>query len=428
MNPSFWYAARYWVQAKCLSPLRTGGTDGDTETVLTGPDGICFLQGSSLAGAFRDWTASQMDEKIVNELFGAPQTEGRLIFSDGKFDPDTRVGQRPRLRIDRVTGTAAQGGKFDLAQVETGARFAFEILWKGDAPCPEQQQAIQAMLAAMNAGQIRLGAQKNNGLGRVQLAVSLQEFDMHQPAQRRAWLEETGEGRALPLQAINSPRTSFVLEGRVEGLLVKAAAAQAKADEKGSYTPNLEENGVPVLPGSSIKGTIRSWSERILKSNALPEKVTDELFGRSADSKQKGLAGKIRVEDLRMDQAQRRQISRIRINRFTGGVIRQGLMTEEPLSTPVRLELSVSQPSELEGALLVYALRDLGLGLYSLGSGWAIGRGVMQAEVLTICQPDGTKATLFFKQGRASRLEDPAGLVAKWMKAWKENRLCDRNA
>src|SRR5699024_706361 len=101
--------ARYWVQAKCLSPLRTGGTDGDTETVLTGPDGICFLQGSSLAGAFRDWTASQMDEKIVNELFGAPQTEGRLIFSDGKFDPDTRVGQRPRLRIDRVTGTAAQG-------------------------------------------------------------------------------------------------------------------------------------------------------------------------------------------------------------------------------------------------------------------------------------------------------------------------------
>lgn len=427
MNPSFWYAARYWVQAQCLSPLRTGGTGGDTETVLTGPDGICFLQGSSLAGAFRDWTASQMGEKTVNELFGAPQTEGRLIFSDGKFDPDTRVGQRPRLRIDRVTGTAAQGGKFDLAQVETGSRFAFEILWKGNTPCPEQQQAIQAMLAAMNAGQIRLGAQKNNGLGRVQLAVSLQEFDMHQPAQRRAWLEETGEGRALPLQAINSPRTSFVLEGRVEGLLVKASAAQAKGEEKGSYTPNLKENGVPVLPGSSIKGAVRSWAERIAKSSGLPEsvtdKLTDKLFGCSAGTGQERLAGRVRVEDLQLNQAQKCQISRIRINRFTGGVIRQGLMTEEPLSTPVRLELSVTQPTGLEGALLVYALRDLGLGLYSLGSGWAIGRGVMQADRLTVCQPDGTKAVLFFQEGRANRLEDPDGLMAGWMKAWKENRV-----
>lgn len=423
MNPSFWYAVRYQVEAQCLSPLRTGGTDGDTETVLTGPDGVHFLQGSSLAGGFRDWVTGCWGPEMAGTLFGSNQAEGSLVISDGRFDSRTAVQQRPRLRIDRVRGTADKGGKFDLAQVAAGSRFCFEMVWRGTEPCPEQRQAVKAMLEAMNSGEIRLGAQKNNGLGRVQLTVHQKSFDMHQEADRTAWLEETGAGTLLPLETAASIRTVFVLEGKVDGLLVKAAAAQAKAEEKGSYTPNLEENGVPVLPGSSIKGVIRSWAERIVKSSSLPESVTDKLFGCSAGARQEGLAGRVRVEDLQLNQAQKCQISRIRINRFTGGVIRQGLMTEEPLSTPVRLELSVTQPTGLEGALLVYALRDLGLGLYSLGSGWAIGRGVMQADRLTVCQPDGTKAVLFFQEGRANRLEDPDGLMAGWMKAWKENRV-----
>lgn len=423
MNPSFWYAVRYQVEAQCLSPLRTGGTDGDTETVLTGPDGIHFLQGSSLAGAFRDWVTGCRSPEIAEALFGSNQAEGSLVISDGRFDPRTAVQQRPRVRIDRVCGTADKGGKFDVAQVAAGSRFCFEMVWRGTDPCPEQQQTAKAMLEAMNSGEIRLGAQKSNGLGRVQLTVHQKSFDMHQEADRTAWLEETGAGTLLPLETAAPMRTVFLLEGKVDGLLVKAAAAQAKAEEKGSYTPNLEENGVPILPGSSIKGVVRSWAERIVKSSGLPESVTDKLFGCSAGAGQEGLAGRVRVEELQLNQAQKRQISRIRINRFTGDVIRQGLMTEEPLSTPVRLELSAVQPTGLEGALLVYALRDLGLGLYSLGSGWAIGRGVMQADSLTVCQPDGTKAVLFFEKGRASRLEDPDGLMAGWMKAWKENRV-----
>lgn len=423
MNPSFWYAVRYQVEAQCLSPLRTGGTDGDTETVLTGPDGVHFLQGSSLAGGFRDWVTGCWGPEMAGTLFGSNQAEGSLVISDGRFDSRTAVQQRPRLRIDRVRGTADKGGKFDLAQVAAGSRFCFEMVWRGTELCPEQQQAVKAMLEAMNSGEIRLGAQKNNGLGRVQLTVHQKSFDMHQEADRTAWLEETGAGTLLPLEAAAPMRTVFVLEGKVDGLLVKAAAAQAKAEEKGSYTPNLEENGMPVLPGSAIKGVVRSWAERIVKSSSLPESVTDKLFGCSAGARQEGLAGRVRVEDLQLNQAQKCQISRIRINRFTGGVIRQGLMTEEPLSTPVRLELSVTQPTGLERALLVYALRDLGLGLYSLGSGWAISRGVMQADRLTVCQPDGTKAVLFFQEGRANRLEDPDGLMAGWMKAWKENRV-----
>ena len=128
------------------------------------------------------------------------------------------------------------------------------------------------------------------------------------------------------------------------------------------------------------------------------------------------------VEDLRLDQAQTRKISRIRINRFTGGVIRQGLLTEEPLSTPVRLELSVRQGSDVECALLLYALRDLGLGLYNLGSGGAIGRGYVNVSEIAVAGPQGKLAALHFDEERSFRLDDPDDLVAGWMQAWREAR------
>ena len=126
------------------------------------------------------------------------------------------------------------------------------------------------------------------------------------------------------------------------------------------------------------------------------------------------------VEDLRLAQAQTRKISRIRINRFTGGVIRQGLLMEEPLSTPVRLELSVRQGSDVECALLLYALRDLGLGLYNLGSGGAIGRGYVNVSEIVVTGPEGRQATLRFDGEQRCQLDDPNNLVADWMQAWKE--------
>ena len=437
MKAAFWYAARYRVEARCLSPLRTGGTDGDSETVLTGPDGVCFVQGSSLAGAFRGWLEEDGEHMTLAEpLFGSQKGSGSLIVSDGRFDMAAQVSTRPRLRINAETGSADPGGKFDIAQVNTGADFVFELVWLGQEEAPKQLQAIEAMLAAMDAGQIRLGAQKNNGFGKVGLTVTRQFYDMRRPEDRTAWLEgiDRGQPFALP-EVVPDRRVYFILTGQIDGLLVKSSARlpkeerkdKQKADEnkkgkdKGSYTPNLTENNVPVLPGSSIKGAVRAQAERIAKSIDLDGKLVSNLFGNAPDA-ETGRAGRVMVEDLRLDQAQTRKISRIRINRFTGGVIRQGLLMEEPLSTPVRLELSVRQGSDVECALLLYALRDLGLGLYNLGSGGAIGRGYVNVSEIAVAGPQGKLAALHFDEERSCRLDDPDDLVAGWMQAWREAR------
>ena len=435
MKAAFWYAARYRVEARCLSPLRTGGTDGDSETVLTGLDGVCFVQGSSLAGAFRGWLEEDGEHMTLAEpLFGSQKGSGSLIVSDGRFDMAAQVSTRPRLRINGKTGSADPGGKFDLAQVNAGADFVFELVWLGQEEAPKQLQAIEAMLAAIDVGQIRLGAQKNNGFGKVGLTVTRQFYDMRRPEDRTAWLEgiDRGQPFALP-EVVPDRRVYFILTGQIDGLLVKSSARllkeeckdKKKADEnkkgkdKGSYTPNLTENDVRVLPGSSIKGAVRAQAERIAKSINLDGKLVSNLFGNAPDA-ETGRAGRVMVEDLRLDQAQTRKISRIRINRFTGGVIRQGLLMEEPLSTPVRLELSVRQGSDVECALLLYALRDLSLGLYNLGSGGAIGRGYVNVLEIVVTGPEGRQATLRFDGEQRCQLDDPNNLVADWMQAWKE--------
>ena len=53
MAATYTYAVRYEAEARCSTPLRTGGSDGDTEQILRSCDGTALLQGSSIAGALR---------------------------------------------------------------------------------------------------------------------------------------------------------------------------------------------------------------------------------------------------------------------------------------------------------------------------------------------------------------------------------------
>ena len=55
MRATFTMAARYQVCAVCQSPIRTGGTGLTTEQLLTDTQGRPYFQGTSLAGALREY-------------------------------------------------------------------------------------------------------------------------------------------------------------------------------------------------------------------------------------------------------------------------------------------------------------------------------------------------------------------------------------
>lgn len=254
MAATYTYAARYEAQARCATPLRTGGIDGDTERILRSWDGTALIQGSSIAGAMREHLAA-LDPDMAEKLFGSQKQSGRLIVSDGVFDADAQCQTRSRLRIDRATGTAAAGGKFDVAHLAADSRFSFTLTWLGLTRDEGELRAVEGLLAALHSGQIRLGGQKSGGFGRVRLTVRRRCFDLTDPADRRAWLADEPADELLTLpEETGGGRVTFVLTGRADSLLIRSGAPLENGERRGAYTPNLTENGRPVLPGSSIKG------------------------------------------------------------------------------------------------------------------------------------------------------------------------------
>lgn len=425
----------YRVNATLVSPLRTGGTDGDAETVLRDACGCPYVQGTSIAGAMREWLNLYAPEYTAR-LMGEPKDgqknryrddhrgSGRLVVSDGIFGSNAEQYIRPRLKINEKTGTAKDGAKFDMAHIGAGSDFEFTITWLGNPQQKAELAVVEQILAAMNAGEIRLGGQKTNGFGCIKVDVWKCAFDLTKAEDRQAWLKAwqdesktVGEKLSLPkLQHTSLVR--FTLTGMADSLLVRAAAVEQTEDEI-SFTPNIIEGGCPILPGSSVKGAVKSRAKSIAALVGISKEKFDEIFGRGAEAENDdcGVAGRVCFTDLRLRPLHEAPlINRIRINKFTGGVIQQGLFREQPVYAPISLELTVPD-DPIACALLLYALRDLGYGLYNLGGNGSIGRGFIRTETICMEAPDGRRACIKMEDGNAV-LEDPSGLVAEWLKAW----------
>lgn len=245
MRAVFTTAIRYKVNAVCETPLRTGGAAGNTESVLRDSFGNAFLQGSSLAGALRNWLENNGEQKTAKALFGSQEHEGRLIVSDAVLRADAEQAIRPRLRIDEKNGTAADKGKFDVAHIVSGSQLDFELTWLGNGRDDEEIMTVERMLGAVNSGEIRLGAQKSNGFGRLTLCVRKRSYDLMNKADRAAWIEDRDDGDEIKLpENVTDRRVTFVLEGIADSVLIRASAPVYEGDQ--SYTVNIEENGHPM--------------------------------------------------------------------------------------------------------------------------------------------------------------------------------------
>lgn len=427
MRSGYNYVLRYRVEVTCVSPLRTGGAARDPEQVLRRPDGTPYLQGSSLAGALRDWREDET-------LFGSQDREGQLIVSDLEFCPDASQGARPRLRIDGATGTGADRAKFDVTALLPGTRGVFTLVWQGEAPPEQAMPVLESYLAALHQGEIRLGAQKSNGFGQVRLSVWRRRYDLRDPEDRTAWLaalpgdetdkkDEQNEAVALEGGA-GGDMVTFRVTARLRHLLIKASAPAGVGQDK-IDAPPMEENGTLLLPGSSIKGALRAHITEIAPFCLGPDwgRRLDGFFGRSSvkgpdGAQDNGIAGKARCSDGVFQDAHSCTLHRIRINRISGGVMYKALFAEQPVTATV--SWTITAPARAAGcALLLLALRDLGLGLYALGSGSSIGHGRAEWVHAEIDVP-GRQTVTLDSRPHGVALEDPVGVTQGWLDACKE--------
>jgi CRISPR/Cas system CSM-associated protein Csm3 (group 7 of RAMP superfamily) len=282
------------------SPLHVGGMGLDpAESLPIAVDGRgrLYVPGTSLAGALRSWMrgASDSDGPEMDGLWGyaTPGAKdghaSRVVIHDAlvtrsdRLDlhglptdplPASQMEVRTSVGIDRVTGTAASEILSSRSVIPPGHYIRFELDVESADNEPQDRARVKALLDALAAREIRLGAATSRGLGAVRLLddpldILIDRFDS--PEGLIALLRQD-PGRALPLSALSGTPD---LPPRRERLEVRISWRPLAPVMAGSGVDGLTVDTMPlvtrvdsghvtlVLPGSTIKGVLRSRAEYI---------------------------------------------------------------------------------------------------------------------------------------------------------------------
>jgi len=306
---------------KAETPIHVGGVGGDADTDLAlaiNGHGNYYLPGTSLAGALRSWMGRSLEETHLNDLWGFQDTDqgqaSFIMIDDAEIKQlNQTIEIRESVGINRHTGTAADQAKYSRAILPKGVSFPLNITLdcKNDQPPDDLWQ----LLLALEKGEIRIGAAKTRGLGKVKLTVSnIHEqtfqgkdiFDvLLNGGQPQKWEDLKPKTYHSPdklsLDIKWTPKDPVMVKSEGEGIAVDILPLVSQANQNTYF----------VIPGSSIKGVLRTQAERIVRTVcnwSTPEKFSEqvkldlvnELFGAAEQNnggQSKGKMSALSVDD-----------------------------------------------------------------------------------------------------------------------------------
>lgn len=280
-------------------PLHVGGLGESVDTDLALAEdgqGRLYVPGTSLAGALRAWMEARHTE-TAERLWGfqepptsvAPGSKprghaSRVCVEDGLVSlPNGAAWElREGVGIDRRWGCAADKIKYDRAVLPRGTTVTFEasVEFSAASGAPEHglaKAAVGELLEALTRGEIRLGAGKTRGLGRVRLdRLDVREEDLISQSGLLAALRGQAPHRSLEELRASAPagaRTACPrLDLRVHWRPLGPVMVKAERDGLAVDTlPLVTATGDAltfVLPGSALKGVLRAHAERIVRTVA----------------------------------------------------------------------------------------------------------------------------------------------------------------
>ena len=403
------------------SPLciGSGQDDGITDSlVLKDKQGKAFIPGTSLAGVLRDIVCSH-DSNLADLLFGnLSDNRQSMINIDDVLLENSVYTVRDGVRIDGITNTAEDTGKFDYEVVERGAAGSFSAtitIRKNDIEDKKAVEQLAAALADQLMYGISLGAHTAKGFGEVKGSkIKVATYDFSQPDSLGAWLlgemsqADIYAAAAKPLVADDDFYAEIDLALKTS-LLV---GAEPDAFDKGSGKDEgkvqkvmLSSNGDYVIPGTSVKGVIRKQAEHICRvMGDYGDDFLGSLMGYSKADKAKQRSRLRTYEVYLREGVEAVNQSHVRIDRFTGGHMGSGLYTNKPVwqkkadAKTMTMRLAISGCSDAEAGLMLLILKDIWTGQLAFGGDKAGGSGVMQ----------GLKAVISYK-GHKYAMEKAAG-------------------
>lgn len=391
------YIAELKIEMENIAPLHLGSEDN--EILIDEENNKVCIPGTSIAGAFRAYLSSIINSNKVNEMFGEGSNMSNIFIYD-TFSHLSGMEIRPGVKINKEYGVAENGGKFDRAFISANHKFILEVeVFSTDIEAHEEyKKAIYSCIKGLNDGNITLGAYKSLGAGLFRvIKVSERNSSLENAKELFGYLKDTSKFNEISLNSIleksfDSNDVTFTLEGTLRTpLLIKDDDPLDCDDVDGIGIKNKQGNY--IIPGSSLKGVIRGQAEKILEYRNY-KNISSLIFG-GEDNNDEKIASSFRAFDTIITDAKDGEYNKIKIDKFTGGVMKGALMNDKPVIGNVKLEGKYKYKEDEEipkvaVAVLALVFRDLAIGDLSLGSGYGIGRGRINGSYLKISKGKDT--------------------------------------
>lgn len=428
--------ARLTLEAQSAHGIHSGRGDATHDVLLVrDANGLPALPGSSLAGVLRHAYREQFGTRACNQLFGTLGQDAQPswlgvawglvhdsqdqpvegLHNSGADDPvlsvllDSKPLVRQRVRLNH-RGSAEDRGKFDVTLIPAGVRYTTWLTYWCDGS-EASAQHWQQLLSQLGSPTLRIGHGTRSGTGvfRVQ-ALAGARWDLRTAEGRKAYCARP-RSRAtshslqpVALEGLQAPHVELSLQAEAGWRIGGGERSLNHHSKEPDLLPQHEmcvewRNGkgalsdhYHLLPGSAIKGALRhrvAYHYRCLtgdfagNSPAEPEtcSAVTALFGQADDDN--ASAGLLGFHDLQIHNSQTTTLMHNRIDRFTGGVMRGALFSEEVLwQTPLMLRIDLLQPQRLAAiepaarSALQLSLEDLANGWLPLGASGSRGLGV----------------------------------------------------
>ena len=400
------------ADVELASPLSiSNGTAENTDSdVLKNASGEVFIPGTAIAGAMRNYLGL---DKNKNCVFGYADGENgkmsSLFISDAYIQKlDIKNDENKKYSISVRDGVGLTEGKTAIP----GAKYDYEVVETGKAVIHIEKE-IRELLSAVQQGAIRFGFKKNRGLGRLRInKVYKWEFASGKESaedwvcycseteeerrKRPGCLWKDWEKQEVSTQKYVSITIPLKLTGGIS--IRKYSTRPEEADFEQLTIQQIFENGeekqsVPVIPGTSWAGAVRSRTKKLLKdlncSEEKAERMINGWFGyvdvKAGKDKKTAGQSMIVIGESILKNAVPLVTTRNKINRFSAATVDGALYTEKAyFGGETQLEIKIRKDKEgcyqLLAAMLSFVARDIANGYLSVGGQTAIGRGIFEGN------------------------------------------------
>lgn len=390
---------RYYIAAdmELVTPLAvSSGEDSLTDAdVLRDADGRPFIPGTSLAGALRNYIGKNKNEDCSFGYSSGNEEQGRMssIFISDAYIEAASSAVRDAVSLNEQKNVS---NKFDFEVIESGkATLRFEKLVR-EKDTDDTPEEFSKLLSALDEGEIRLGANKNRGCGWVKIKrVYKKEFSQQNLDEWLLFCKNTGEDGLPPYseadiwsdwkKSVDSLKyITFRIPLKLKGTISirRYSAKPGKDDYEHITVKEMDGKEIPVIPGSSWNGVIRSGIRKILTEVKAENKeyLIRDWFGYVENEARQS---NIVIKESRLEDASAISLTRNKINRFDASTVDGALYSERTYyGGTTELEIKIRKKGEYEAlaGMLFLIAEEIRKGYLAVGGLTAIGRGIFEAN------------------------------------------------